>query len=425
MNTYALLPGLCAMMLGVPLAGAAETVLYVSSEGKDQWTGRLPAANLARTDGPVASLEGARDAVRRLRGGQGLPGPVRVEIATGTYRVTQPVLFTPQDSGTADGPIVYAAAPGARPVFSGGQTITGFKPGADGVWSVHLPDVAAQAWYFEQLWVNGRRATRARTPNSFYYYPVEALGEGVDPRTGKQGNLNGLGFTARRADIQSLLNVPPAQLNDVTLVAYHSWETSRSRLDRVEEDTARLFVTAPIAWGFCQWGANQRYHLENFREALDEPGEWFLDRDGTLSYMPLPGEDMTRAEVVAPAGAEHFLDVQGDAGLGTLVEYLTFRGLSFQHGNYILPHTGHADGQAEVTIPAALMVDGAREVHFEDCAVEHVGIYGLWFRRGCQKCSVRRTRFDDLGAGGVKIGEGWGVDLQDSAVHTGQITVDN
>jgi hypothetical protein len=425
MNSHALLPGLCAMMLGAPLAGAAETVLYVSVDGKDQWTGRLPMANAARTDGPLASLEGARDAVRRLKGGQGLPGPVRVEIAAGTYRIERPVLFAPQDSGTAAAPIVYAAAPGARPVFSGGQAITGFKPGAAGVWSAHLPEVAAKAWYFEQLWVNGRRATRARTPNSFYFYPAEPLGEGVDPRTGKPGNLNASGFKARPADIRSLLSVPAAKLNDVTLVAYHSWETSRSRLDLVEPPTSRLFITSPIAWGFCQWGSNQRYHLENFREALDEPGEWFLDRDGTLSYIPLPGEDMTRAEVIAPAGPDHFIDVQGDAALGTLVEHLTLRGLSFRHGNYILPHTGHADGQAEVTIPAALMVDGAREVHFEDCAVEHVGIYGLWFRRGCQNCSVRRSRFEDLGAGGVKIGEGWGVDLQSTAVHTGHITVDN
>jgi hypothetical protein len=413
------------MMLGAPLARGAETLLHVAPDGNDQWSGRLPQPNAARTDGPLGSLEGARDAVRRLRTAAGLPGPVRVHVAGGVYRVGRPVLFTPQDSGSATCPIVYEAAPGAVPVFSGGQPITGFQPGAGGVWSVHLPEVAAKAWYFEQLWVNGRRATRARTPNSFYYYAAEPLGEGLNPMTGTVANLHAWGFKARRADVRVLDAVPAERRADVTLVAYHSWETSRSRLASFDPAAATLYVTAPIPWGFCQWGPNQRYHLENFREALDEPGEWFLDRDGTLSYIPLPGEDMTTAEVVAPAGPEQFLTVQGDAALGTLVEHLTFRGLSFLHGNYILPHTGHADGQAEVTVPAAITLDGAREVHVEDCVVRHVGIYGLWFRRGVRNCSVRRTFFEDLGAGGVKIGEGWGVDLRDEAAHTGFVTVDN
>ncbi len=426
MNSFPLVPGLCMVMLGAPLAGGAETVLHLSPEGNDRWSGRLAAPNPERTDGPVASLEGARDAVRRLRAGSaGLPGPVRVRIAGGTYTVTQPVLFTPQDSGTPECPVTYEAAPGARPVFSGGVRISGFAPGPDGVWSVHLPEVAAGKWYFEQLWVNGRRATRARTPNAFYFYAAEPLHEEKNPVTGAVENLQSRGFRARRRDVETLRSVPPEQLGDVTVVAYHSWETSRSRLRFADPAGGTLLMTAPIAWGFCQWGPNQRYHLENFRAALDAPGEWFLDRDGTLSYIPLPGEDMAAAEVVAPAGPEQFLTVQGDAALGTLVEHLRFRGLTFCYGNYVLPYTGHADGQAEVTVPAALQIDGAREVHLEDCVVEHVGIYGLWFRRGVRHCSVRRTRFEDLGAGGVKIGEGWGVDLRDEAVHTGHVTVDN
>ena len=114
---------------------------------------------------PVASLTGARDAVRRLRAA-GKAGPVRVVVADGTYRVVEPLVLTPEDGGSAEAPVHYEAAPGAKPVFSGGRTITGFKHVGEGVWAAQVPEVAAGRWYFEQLWVNGRRAQRAMEPDT-------------------------------------------------------------------------------------------------------------------------------------------------------------------------------------------------------------------------------------------------------------------
>ncbi|MBN2450255.1 MAG: right-handed parallel beta-helix repeat-containing protein [Lentisphaeria bacterium] len=426
MMEHMVLPGLCLALLGAARAAGPEQVFYVATDGNDRWSGCLPHANAARTDGPVASLAGARDAVRRFRTEAGREHPVRVRIAPGRYALREAVAFGPEDGGVAGSPVVYEAAdPGDRPLFSGGQRIEGFRDQGEGIWSVHLPEVAAGEWYFEQLWVQGRRATRARSPNRFTYHVAERLGTEINPATGQPEDFSCRGFRADAADMAPLTRVPPDRLHEVTLVAYHSWETSRSRLAAVDAANSRILLTAPIPWGFNRWGNGQRYHLENFREALDEPGEWYLDRDGTLSYIPLPGEDPTTAEVVAPAGAPDALRITGDAAAGMTVEHLTFRGLCFAHGQYILPPGGHADGQAEVTVPAVILVEGARRVVFEDCDVRHVGLYGLWFRRGCRDCAVRRTRFEDLGAGGVKIGEGWGVDLADPAVHTGHITVDN
>lgn len=407
------------------MAAKTETLFHVAPDGNDLWTGRLAYPNADRTDGPLASLEGARDAIRRLKSTKNLTAAIRVQVAAGTYRMTKPIVFTPEDSGTAVCPIRYEAAESTRPLFTGGREITGFQPKDKGVWSVQIPEVAEGKWYFEQLWVNGQRAIRARSPNRFYYYATEKLDRDINPETGKLEELSRMALHGRRQDIEPLLRITKQRLKDVTLVAYHSWETSRSRLALVDPATNNVFMTAPIPWGFNHWGHNQRYHIENFREALDEPGEWFLDRDGTLSYIPLPGEDMTKAQVIAPGITKDFVHVSGDAAKGMFVEHLTFKGLTFTHGQYILPPDGHGDMQAEVTVPAAIMLDGARNVAFEDCKVQHVGIYGIWFRRGCRKCSVSRTIFDDLGAGGVKVGEGWGADLQNPAVHTHHITVDN
>ena len=241
------------------------------------------------------------------------------------------------------------------------------------MWTARIPEVAAGSWYFEQLWVNGRRATRARTPNEFYFYVRGAVDRGVDPATGKDGDLTCRAFKARAEDVAPLRALPRDALNDVTVIAYHSWETSRSRVAGLSPTGNVVVLTAPIPWGFAYWGPNCRYHLENFRAALDAPGEWFLARDGTLSYMPLPGEDMTTAEVVAPV-VRGLRPGEGRARGGEVRRARDLSGAcDSEHGQYVLPPGGHADGQAEVTIPAAIMLDGARNVAFEDCEVAHIG----------------------------------------------------
>jgi hypothetical protein len=392
-------------------AGRAETVLYVSPTGND--------ANPGTRAKPLASLKGARDAVRDLKSNATSPQPVRVVIAGGTYPVTETVTFTGRDSGTADCPITYEAAPGAKPVFSGGRKITGFKPGENGIWEAQVPDVAAGKWYFEQLWVNGNRATRARTPNKWWFYAEGKVERGKDPATGQLVNYGGRAMRAGEGDLDKL----PQDVKDITLMAYHSWETSRNKVDSYDPKTRTIAVQGNVPWGFCAWGPRQRYHLENFKEALDQPGEWFLDRKGVLYYMPLPGEDMTKAEFIAPAGPEQFVKFAGDTALGLPVEYITLKGLAFRHGQYILPPEGHGDGQAAFTIDAAIAADGAQHVTIDGCEVGHIGIYGIWFRRGCSDCQVARTYVHDMGAGGLRIGEG-GIE-PDVANRTGNVSLDN
>ncbi len=407
------------------LEQAFSTTFHVAPDGNDRWTGRLERPNAEETDGPLRSLAGARDAVRRLKREGPLVEPAHVVFADGVYPFLGTVTFTADDSGTEACPIVYKAAPGATPVFSGGKRITGFQAGEGGVWQVHIPEAAAGDWTFEQLWVDGRRATRARSPNRFYYYTPESVAYGVDPATGEPGVIDRRAFRARRKDITPLLNVPEAELGNVTVVVYHSWEASRCRVAHIDSEANNVFITHPMPWPFNRWGERQRYHLENFRAAIDAPGEWFLDPDGTLYYMPRPGEDMATTEVIAPAGAQPFIEFAGELAPGRPVEHITLCGLAFRHGQYLLPANGHGDPQAAVTIPAAIMADGAQHIAIERCEVGHVGTYGIWFHRSCRDCRVQQTLLHDLGAGGMKIGVGWRADLADPANHTSHIVLDN
>jgi hypothetical protein len=171
-----------------------------------------------------------------------------------------------------------------------------------------------------------------------------------------------------------------------------------------------------------KWRKRTRFHLENYIGALDAPGEWFLSRGGVLSYKPLDKQDMTRTQVVAPM-LDKFIVIAGDPGAGKLVRYVTIKGLSFRHGQYITPPGGFEAAQAAAPIDAVVMADGARNVTIEDCEIAHVGTYAIWFRKGCRKCTIRRTFIHDIGAGGIRIGET--SIAKTPADRTSHITADN
>jgi len=392
--------------------------MYVSPDGNDQWSGKFARPNAGRTDGPLATLGGARDRIRRLRLIARIPGPIRVVIADGKYTLSEPFVLEPQDSGTEPLAVSYEAAPGARPVFTGGRVITGFKRASSGIWQTRVPQVASGQWYFEQLFVNSRRAVRARTPNKFYHYMDETVEVPVE---GKKGKFHRT--TSVRGDCLELLKgLGRDELKDVTLIAYHKWCISRRFLTEIDTDANRIVTVGEKLKSYSGWPKNTRFQLENFRTALDAPGEWFLSRDGTLSYMPLPGEDMSSATVVAPV-IKKLIVFQGQGENGRFIEHIKLKGLIFEHNQELLPTTGYAPYQAAYVTEAAIMADGARNVTIADCEVGHSATYAVWFRRGCKDCRIERSYLHDLGAGGVRIGEGQ--IRPDETSRTSHITVDN
>jgi len=399
-----------------PSSSARDITLHVAPDGDDHWTG-ASARHDGQSDGPLASLQGARDRVRAMRSRQnGQRDHVTILIAPGAYSLTEPVVFEPIDGSTT-----YRAEPSGEVLFDGGRAIEGLRETADGLWTVKVPGVAEGKWTIEQLYVNGRRATRARTPNEFYHYMLKRAPKDAEIGDGPGSPAN-RAFVARVEDLKPLEGLSPRQLNDANIVVYHSWEVSRHRIQSVDFQTGLVVLTGPAPWPFLNWGPNQRYHIENVPAALDEPGEWFLGRDGVLTYKPLPGETISQTRVVAPV-TDSFLTIQGDPDKGSLVEGLSFDGLTFRHARYSLPPEGDASSQAASKIPAVVMVDGARNISLQNCRIEHVGIYGIWFRRGATDCRVEHCALVDLGAGGVRIGEPGIPDRPERA--TGKITVDD
>ncbi|UCG56520.1 MAG: right-handed parallel beta-helix repeat-containing protein [Phycisphaerales bacterium] len=408
----------CALALLFVVNSVQGLTLHVSPKGSDAWSGRLAAPNSERTDGPLPSLARARDVIRRLKAEGAIAAPVQVLVADGTYSMAEPFVLTPQDGGTTEHPVSYEAAPGAKPVFTGGRVITGLRRGRDGLWQTRIPDVAAGKWYFEQLFVNGRRAVRARTPNKFYHYMGATSETPVEGRQGKYRRT-----TAVRPDTMApLKELDEKEIRDVTLVAYHKWCVSRRFITDVDIASNAIITVGEKLKSYSGWPMNTRFHLENFRTALDAPGEWFLSRDGTLYYKPLPGEDMSRAHIVAPV-IDKLVAFEGEPEAGQFVQHIRLKGLTFHHNQSLLPATGYAPYQAAYVTEAAVMADGAKNVTLQDCEIAHTATYAVWFRKGCRDSAVRQCYLHDLGAGGIRIGEGQL--RRETALQTINITADN
>ncbi|NCO32354.1 MAG: hypothetical protein GW893_00595 [Armatimonadetes bacterium] len=371
--------------------------LTVAPDGSDSWSGRLVKPNAKRTDGPLASLDGARNTIREFKASGGLKEPVNVFVRGGTYFLSRPFVLEPQDSGTDGCPVTYAAAPGEKPVFSGGRVIRGWRQHSKGLWVTEIPGAKGGAWQFRQLFVNGRRATLARSPNEGYYRVVGKAAPLIDTATGKQRDFSKQAFRFKPGDLKNWTD-----LRSANLTVFFHWETGMLRIKSVDETTNTVTFTGELKWPF--WG-RQRYYLENAFEALDAPGEWYLNADeGRLYYWPRVGEDMPRSVVIAPALTQ-LVRFAGDAERGLHVENLRFQGLSFQHCDYVLEPEGHSDGQAAVTVPAAVDAVVARHCAIDRCEFAHLGGYAVAFRVGCNNNRIAENHFHDLGAGGVKLGE--------------------
>lgn len=390
---------LACQSLVPPAAAQPQADFFVAVNGNDRWSGKLAEPNGAADDGPFATIERARQAVIDLRVKQpDRDRPITVLIRSGTHFLAEPLVFSPEDSGTQEAPVIYGAYPGEQPIISGGVPIAGWKRTAEGHWQVVLPEVALGEWTFSQLFVNGQRRFRPRLPADGYYY---ITGE-VPPSEAAQGKGHDR-FRFREGDIRG----DWANLQDVEILPFHQWGMARMRIANVDEDRHAVTFTGPTC-NMAYWASlprGHRYLVENVREALDEPGDWYLDRKtGLLSYIPLPDEEPDSATAIAPR-LDRLVEFRGETEAGLWVEHITFRGLSFAHTNWVVPERGYSFPQAEASLSGAVTATGARNCALEKCTVAHVGGYAVEWGHGCKHDRVEDCELIDLGAGGVKLGE--------------------
>lgn len=401
MNAQTAMRGLIWFAIVLSASSLPAANWYVSPTGSDQSAGTK--------DAPLATIFQARDAIRSADKHEAHT----VWIADGTYILDQPWVLTSQDSGTAEHPIVYRAMEGAQPIFSGGTVIERWHQEGN-LWKAQLPE-SLRAPLPEQLIVGQNAAVMAREPDEGLFTMAGVHEEATsDDQATQTIRLQPDDFAA------TLGKVSPEELSQVQLLAFHKWDNTRRHIDRLvtDENTLVTFGRKMKSWNSLN--EKSQYHIENFAAALDSPGEWYVDPSGQISYFPREGEELTEMQMIVPR-LDKLVILQGKPEQP--VEHVELRGLHFRHARWITPKTGFEPAQAAAPIEAAVQIDFARHVTVADCEVGHVGIYGVWFRQGCQHCRMKRSWIHDTGAGGVRIGE-MSIRANENE-RTHHITVDN
>ncbi|MFI8946683.1 right-handed parallel beta-helix repeat-containing protein [Streptomyces sp. NPDC053750] len=348
------------------------------------------------------SLEGARDKARTETGRD-----VRVLLQDGTYERTEPLRLGAADSGGEGRTVTWAAAPGARPVLSGGRAVTGWAPNSDGTWTAAVPAGVTP----RQLFVDGKRAVRARGASC-----AAAVCDAT--KAGMTGaDATGIARWQRPTDAEAVIRVRWRNYHcriagvsgDLLTFAQPCWTNSSSGTDR----------TGP-AWDSTTVDST-RYSgvafFENAPELLDRPGEFAWNSEThTVTYLPRKGENMRSARTVAPH-TERLLVLDG-------AHDITVGGIGFAYAAYRQPDTdeGYAGAQAGLTLTgatgpvdhagrhytkptAAVTVRGGRHIRIDRADFSRLGGAGAVLEAGTEDSSLTRSSFTDLSSGAIYVGD--------------------
>lgn len=417
---------LAGLLLTRPMC-AAE--FWVAPNGADGARGsrELPLAT------PAAALQKIRDLRRLGKVPAGEPG--EIILRGGLYPLPGPWRVRPEDSGTESGPIVLAAAPGEKPVVSGGAEIRGWKKptkkipvlpeiARGKIWVADAPKIDRHILEIRQLWVNDAKAIRAREPNGEKLARLVAWDKTDQAATIPVAALAGIKNPVR-----------------LEMVIDQVWEIAVLSVKSVRIEGTNALVTFNQPEGQIEFQhpwppviVNTNYHapffLANAIEFLDEPGEWFEDgRAGKIYYWPRAGEDMASAKVFAPV-LETLVQIEGSPDKP--VSNLQFQGVTFAHTAWRRPsEQGHVPLQAGMFLldakklsprgtgyhpkldnvawigrpPAAVLVENANHISFENCTFEHLASAGLDFESGTHDDLIEGCTFRDIGGNGVQLGK--------------------
>ena len=382
--------------------------LYVSPIGSDAWTGRTAQHDARSLKGPLASLEAARDSIRAMRQGPGLPqGGVTVHIQGGTHLRTASFELTAQDSGTEEAPIIYRACEGEVPRLLGGIQVTGFGPIDDpailrqidtasrdkimqadlallGIAELDdLPDASPGGGRFCELFFNGQRMQLARWPNKGWATVARVVDRGSTPRSGETENRGGTfvyeGDRPRRWQVE----------HGVWLNGYwcHDWWDECLKVKSIDVARKRITFAAAHRYGIgasLKWNKEpRRYYALNLLAELDAPGEYYIDCRARRLYF-WPPTDLSQGETVLSLLKEPMVSL-------TDASHVTIQGLTFEaaRGDAMTMSGGTRN---LITACAfrnlagnAVIIKGGSQNGVTGCSIQHMGEGGIVLEGGDRK----------------------------------------
>lgn len=402
--------------------------IYVSPQGSDKNAGtkEAPFYTVSR------AIKQARE-WRRLNRPE-VAGGIYIRLQDGVYLQRTPLFIRPEDSGTPDSPTVICAAGNARPVISGGKTVTGWKRGCNDarisqelrrkIWTAPAPLIGNRRVETRQMWVNGDKAQRASQ------FPEGIMERMIDFNQEEQTITIP---TPQTAELQSA--------GQLEMTVHQRWAIAILRVKSIDSKDGQSIVRFHEPESYLEFAhpwpqpviggekGNSSFCLTNALELLDQPGEWFQEYpSGTIYYYPREGEDMATAEVIIPA-LETLMVVDGTHERP--VKHLKMEGITFAHTSWMRPsHQGHVtlqggfplldayklhepglpekaelENQAWIARPeAAIRVRGAEHIDFHRCTFRQLASTGLDYEWAVSVSTVANSLFTDIGGTALLIG---------------------
>ena len=390
--------------------------LYVSPHGDDR--------NPGTRANPLATLSGARQAVRRLKRGKHSRDIV-VWFAGGTYRLSETVVLGLRDSAPRGGTVTYSAIGGRRPVFSAGVPITGWRKLTDlpkglparargKVWAA---DVPAGLDGFHTLFDGNARLPRARC-------------KGFSPTKFSKG------WSGDKEEDRWQIHFPAGAMKrwdnladvEVCIVPAAPWTMNVLPLESVDtrKRIARTAVRGTYMLGRPRFGKFQKgsVFVENVFEGMHEPGNWVLDTIARKIYLWPAGKKPSR-NIVAPCLTE-FVRVEGkvdyDGPTDTPVRGIVFRGLTFTHGERYTWQDGQLgwglqhDWEMFDRPTAMVRFRGAEDCALEACRLANGGSTAVRLDLHCQGNRIADNLIERVGGAGVLLA-GYGPGTKDVNNH--------
>lgn len=400
--------------------------IWISPKGSDFNDGTRQSPKATLTSALRQAREWRRTEDNRIQGG------ITIYMEGGTYAFYEPVFIRPEDSGTKESPTIIRSVGDEKVILSGGISINGWKKQGK-VWVADVPVFNGRPLNFRQLWVNGKKAVRARDvedfekmnricsvdeKNEILYVPAVSIRRLID----NKGNLKAKYAEMVLHQMWCVANLRIRSVEvqgDSAAIRFHQPE---SRI-QFEHPWPRPMVTTD--------GHNSAFYLTNARELQDVPGEWYHDIDARkIYYYPREGEKMQEAKVIVPA-VETLVRVEGT--VDRPVCHIRFEKITFSYTTWMRPsEKGHVPLQAGMYLTdgyridpkmqrnylnhpldnqgwlgrpaAAVRVVAARQIDFERCRFEHLGSTGLDYEEAVQGGVVRGCLFRDIAGNGLLVG---------------------
>jgi hypothetical protein len=382
----------------------APLVFFVSPHGNDAWSGRLASAHADKSDGPFATLERAKLAMRTHK-----DRPVDIELAGGVYSLQHSLNLDSLDSRTGTCPAVWRPAEQAKVQWVGAHVVASWSSvhsadilqqlpqearphileidlEAEGI--AAIPEMTMRGGPPLELFCNDQRMTMARYPNDGWLLIADVpqsgakrYNEGLD----REKRFKGVPVGRHYGRITVDQDRPLTWRNEpqIYLHGYWTWDWSDSyqKVQSIDRPRKEIIIAEPHHnYGYT---TGQRFYFLNVLEELDQPGEWVLDRQHHKIYF-WPTAPVANGDVKISTLSEPLLKLNN-------ADYITFAGIDFCQtvGQGVVIAGGQHDVLAGCRLyqigQDAVTVDGGREHSVASCDIFDVSVAGIVLFGGDRK----------------------------------------